>query len=277
MQTMRIAEVASRSGVPATTLRYYERIGLLVAGRSENGYRHYSERDLERLAFITRAKQLDITLEDLAELVQIWDSEDCSTVAHRLAQAVASRQGETQARIGDLVQLADQLQTAATRLAGTPSAGRCAPGCPCVGGDLQASIAKPTGQLDAVAEPAIVCTLGAADLPGRVQQWQNVLALARSRTAIEGGTALAFDPEPAITAELARLASVEQSCCSFFTFTLQLDTSGLRFEVRAPAAVAGLVEELFGATSRVAVREPATTIVPLALERVDASTSCSCC
>ena len=60
--TMRIAEVAERTGVQVTTLRYYEEIRLLApAGRSGNGYREYADRDLERLAFITRAKRLDIS------------------------------------------------------------------------------------------------------------------------------------------------------------------------------------------------------------------------
>jgi MerR family regulatory protein len=53
--------VADRTGVPSTTLRYYEEIGLLApAGRRDNGYRAYSDRDVERLQFITRAKALDL-------------------------------------------------------------------------------------------------------------------------------------------------------------------------------------------------------------------------
>ena len=91
MTTMRIAEVAQRTGVPATTLRYYEEIGLLApAGRSGNGYREYADRDLEKLAFITRAKQLDISLDELRELVGVWD-DDCSEVQHRMTAVIASR------------------------------------------------------------------------------------------------------------------------------------------------------------------------------------------
>ena len=117
MTTMRIAEVAQRTGVPATTLRYYEEIGLLApAGRSGNGYREYADRDLERLAFITRAKQLDISLDELRELVGVWD-DDCGQVHHRMTAVVASRVAQTQARIGELVALTAQLQAAAARLA----------------------------------------------------------------------------------------------------------------------------------------------------------------
>ncbi|QSZ51433.1 MerR family DNA-binding transcriptional regulator [Arthrobacter sp. TS-15] len=55
MKTIRISEVAARTGVQATTLRYYEDIGLIgPAARSANGYRSYDERDLDRLAATAR-------------------------------------------------------------------------------------------------------------------------------------------------------------------------------------------------------------------------------
>ncbi len=56
--TMRIAEVASRSGFSAATLRYYEQLELLPAPRTAAGYRAYDEGVLTRLAFISRAKAL---------------------------------------------------------------------------------------------------------------------------------------------------------------------------------------------------------------------------
>jgi DNA-binding transcriptional MerR regulator len=132
MTNLRIAEVAERSGVPATTLRYYEEIGLLVpAGRRPNGYRAYSQRDVERLRFITRAKRLDLSLEDLRELVTAWDGQDCGDVQERMAQLVTTRLTQTQDRVADLMALAGQLQTAAARLAGPARPGRCDDACAC--------------------------------------------------------------------------------------------------------------------------------------------------
>ena len=133
MTMMRIAEVAQRTGVPATTLRYYEEIGLLApAGRSGNGYREYADRDLERLAFISRAKQLHISLDELRELVDVWD-DDCGQVHHRMTALITSRVAQTQARIVDLIELTSQLQTAAGRLAHTPIAeGACGDDCACM-------------------------------------------------------------------------------------------------------------------------------------------------
>ncbi len=49
---MNISTVAARSGVPAKTIRYYESVGLIPpARRSGNGYRHYSEMDIQNLSF----------------------------------------------------------------------------------------------------------------------------------------------------------------------------------------------------------------------------------
>ena len=124
--------MADRTGVPASTLRYYEEIGLLVpAGRTGNGYRAYSDRDVERLQFIIRAKALDLSLDDLRELLSAWDSDDCADVQERMAQVVADRLARTRRRIADLYLLADQLQGVADRLTATPQPGRCGPGCPC--------------------------------------------------------------------------------------------------------------------------------------------------
>ena len=54
---MNIGAAAERSGVPAKTIRYYEEIGLIPkAGRTEGCYRDYSDKDVETLKFIHRAR-----------------------------------------------------------------------------------------------------------------------------------------------------------------------------------------------------------------------------
>jgi DNA-binding transcriptional MerR regulator len=59
MTTYRIADAAHRTGLPTSTLRYYERIGLFPAPeRTEGGYRAYEELALDRIAFIAGAKEL---------------------------------------------------------------------------------------------------------------------------------------------------------------------------------------------------------------------------
>ncbi len=76
----RIAEVAERSGFSSATLRYYEDIGLLpTLTRTDAGYRTYDDRDLERLTFVARAKQLGCSLEETTHLLSAWDA-DCGEV-----------------------------------------------------------------------------------------------------------------------------------------------------------------------------------------------------
>ena len=51
MTSYRISDAALRTGLPTSTLRYYERIGILPEpGRTDSGYRAYEERALERMA-----------------------------------------------------------------------------------------------------------------------------------------------------------------------------------------------------------------------------------
>ena len=66
---MKIGELARRTGVPPSTLRYYEAIGLLPVAKRENGQRIYSESVLERLRFIRAAKTTNFSLEEIARFL----------------------------------------------------------------------------------------------------------------------------------------------------------------------------------------------------------------
>ena len=63
-------EAAQLSGVSVKTLHHYDKIGLLVPLKSENGYRTYSKEDLERLQVILYYKYLGFSLEKIAELLK---------------------------------------------------------------------------------------------------------------------------------------------------------------------------------------------------------------
>ena len=257
--TLRIAEVAERTGLPATTLRYYEDIGLLApAERSGNGYRAYSARDVERLRFITRAKQLDISLDDLRELVTAWDGEDCEGVQERMAAVVSARLREARDRLVELVELTGQLESAVARLSSPPRPGACDDGCACstaheaVGPatlartDGVARTALPLTDTTPPPAPALECTLDPGAMRGRIGDWQAVLARATGRSPIPGGSAITFDTDPELAADLARLAAAEHACCSFFDFTVSVTGDGMRLEVRAPGEAHDLLSAVFG-------------------------------
>lgn len=65
-----IKEAAQLSGVSVKTLYHYDKIGLLVPAKSENGYRTYSPNDLDRLQVILYYKYLRFSLEKIAELLK---------------------------------------------------------------------------------------------------------------------------------------------------------------------------------------------------------------
>lgn len=69
--SLTIGRLAVAAGVPTSTVRYYERAGLLrPAARSASGYRLYSEAELERLRFIRAAQATGLRLADVRELLR---------------------------------------------------------------------------------------------------------------------------------------------------------------------------------------------------------------
>ena len=62
---MRIKEVEELTGITSKNIRFYEKEGLISPKRSENGYRDYSNEDIEILKSIKLYRKLDISLEDI--------------------------------------------------------------------------------------------------------------------------------------------------------------------------------------------------------------------
>jgi MerR family copper efflux transcriptional regulator len=72
--TMHIGELADRTGLSTRTVRHYDDVGLLhPTGRTEGGFRLYTDDDLQRLLVIRRMKPLGYSLEQMAELLGIID------------------------------------------------------------------------------------------------------------------------------------------------------------------------------------------------------------
>ena len=69
MSEMTISEVAGQAGLRPSTLRYYEKIGLLTAARRRGGQRRYDSNILQRLAIIHTAQQAGFSLTEIAILV----------------------------------------------------------------------------------------------------------------------------------------------------------------------------------------------------------------
>ena len=83
---IRIGEVAERVGVTPRTIRYYEEIGLLPGGsRIKGAHRLYDDNDVERLAELTRLRDLlNLSLDELKELVEAEEAR--AALRRRLTQ-----------------------------------------------------------------------------------------------------------------------------------------------------------------------------------------------
>jgi DNA-binding transcriptional MerR regulator len=129
----RIGEVADATGFTTSTLRYYEDEGLLPAPeRTAAGQRVYSDAHVERLRFMARGKRLGLTLEEIADLADAWEDEDCAVTQEQLLELLEDKLADVHDEIVELTTFADQLQEIHQRVAGRPAEhGRCGPDCGC--------------------------------------------------------------------------------------------------------------------------------------------------
>jgi MerR family transcriptional regulator, redox-sensitive transcriptional activator SoxR len=65
--SLTIGEMAARSGVPASALRYYETMGLIRSMRTGGNQRRYERAELRRVAFIRIAQRVGVSLDEIAE------------------------------------------------------------------------------------------------------------------------------------------------------------------------------------------------------------------
>jgi DNA-binding transcriptional MerR regulator len=234
MAEILIGELVRATGFPSSTLRYYERVGLLEpAGRSAGGYRLYDEAAVERLAFIGRAKRLGLDLDAVRDLVALWADGACRPVQERLLELLDEKIALLDAQVAEQERFRTQLAHVRRSLGSTDGADRCGPECPC--------------DTEVVADPPLVCTLDPEAVPERLQEWQQLLEHVEARRSTPSGVELTFRRDPEVLAALTVLAANEVACCSFFTFTLTIDASAARVAVVAPADGVSLVRALFEA------------------------------
>lgn len=100
-KSLKIGDIASESGLPVKTIRYYEEIGLLAptVERSDAGYRLFDSAVLNRLAFIKRAQSLGLSLQEIHQILGIHDEGQlpCGEVKQHLEAKVESINAQIEA------------------------------------------------------------------------------------------------------------------------------------------------------------------------------------
>ncbi len=85
-RNLTVGKLAKSIGINIETVRYYERIGILpVPRRLASGYRVYNDQALKRLRFVSRAKSLGFSLEEIKELLALYSkpSTDCEIICEQ--------------------------------------------------------------------------------------------------------------------------------------------------------------------------------------------------
>lgn len=114
-----IGELSDRTGVKVTTVRYYEKIGLLPEGpRSEGGQRRYDGTAVARLRFIRHARDLGFEVEAIRDLLAMSETPQAS--CHEADSIARAHLADVESRILQLVALREELK----RMIGECSHGR---------------------------------------------------------------------------------------------------------------------------------------------------------
>jgi MerR family transcriptional regulator, redox-sensitive transcriptional activator SoxR len=105
-----VGEVASRSGFAPSAVRYYEREGLISAYRTDGNQRRFERNVLRRLAFISAARHVGLTLEEIREALAQLPRSRTPTAAdwNRISKSWRQR---LNAEIDALVALRDRLDS----------------------------------------------------------------------------------------------------------------------------------------------------------------------
>jgi MerR family mercuric resistance operon transcriptional regulator len=114
-----IGELAKAGDVPISTVRYYERAGLLKPhARSASNYRIYSKEDLHRLRFIRAAQASGFSLEDVTELLR-------PASCRKTQKLIEARLEQVEARLKDLRHVQQVLRKSFATCQEHEASGRC--------------------------------------------------------------------------------------------------------------------------------------------------------
>jgi MerR family copper efflux transcriptional regulator len=109
MDQMNIGDAANASGVSAKLIRYYESIDLIPeAGRTESGYRVYTDAEVQTLRFVKRARSLGFSIKQIGQLLALWH--DRSRTSAQVRSVALAHIEELETKILELRAMANTLR-----------------------------------------------------------------------------------------------------------------------------------------------------------------------
>jgi DNA-binding transcriptional MerR regulator len=270
-----LAELSARSGVPAARLRRFAEAGLLLPARRDGNRFGYPPAEVSTVRALAGAEDLGLVAGTLGALATGWRDGDCTATRQRLAAAVRARLDQVRAEIADrnrqavdagpgtaawateigvsasLSQDAARLQAVTAALTASAHDGPCGDDCGCATALAAAGTTYHFPHDASSGEAGLACDLVAdgGDVHDRIGVWQRVLSRVENRDPLPDtpdGVALRFRFDVDLAGTLGRLAAAEYRCCSFGSYTLVVDGTGLRLEIRMPADAAGTLAAVVG-------------------------------
>lgn len=102
--TMLIGALSKRTGCNIETIRFYERIGIMLKpGRTQGGHRVYTQDHLKRLTFVRRSRELGFTLDQVRNLLSLVDGDDYT--CDEVKAMTVEHADEVRQKIADLTKL----------------------------------------------------------------------------------------------------------------------------------------------------------------------------
>lgn len=106
--SLRIGEVARRTGLPVKTIRYYCDEGLLQPrARSESGYRLFDEENLAELTIIRSLRAMDVSIPELARILEVRRAGVCNCSV--LKDSIEAKMESINLRIDELAAMKEEL------------------------------------------------------------------------------------------------------------------------------------------------------------------------
>jgi len=108
MRLYRIGDITKQLNISADTLRYYEKIGLLMnISRTSGGARQYDEKDISRLRFIKRAQYMNFSLDEIKDLLKMREAPQ--EAKNSIRQLTADKLSDIEEQVDELTVLKNEL------------------------------------------------------------------------------------------------------------------------------------------------------------------------